>query len=52
MMKESIMLDHTLTVWNAVDVPESVTMQVMALIDSYSPDIYHRDCDETGRCSA
>lgn len=39
---------HTLTVYNAVDVPEDVTRQVMALLAPYQPDIYSRDCDEHG----
>lgn len=41
--------NHTLTVFNAVDVPDAVASQVMALLYAYNPDIYTRECDETGR---
>ena len=40
---------HLLTVVNAVDVPDDVASAVMALLASYSPDIYVRECDENGR---
>jgi hypothetical protein len=39
---------HTLTVFNAVDVPDVVAFQVMALLAPYDPDIYVRDADEKG----
>ena len=39
---------HLLTVFNAVDVPEDVQSAVMALLSPFSPDIYSRECDETG----
>lgn len=40
---------HTLTVWNAVDVPEAVQDQVMALLAPFDPDTYSRACDASGR---
>lgn len=43
------MTEHTLTVFNAVDVPEAVISQVWALLSPYDPDIYSRACDATGR---
>jgi hypothetical protein len=39
---------HTLTVFNGVDVPDSVASAVMALLSPYNPDIYTRGCDTTG----
>lgn len=39
---------HLLTVVNAVDVPDSIASEVMRLLAPYSPDIYLRECDETG----
>lgn len=45
------MNNHTLTVFNAVDVPEPVARQIMALLSEYNPDIYTRPCDENGVCS-
>jgi hypothetical protein len=42
-------LAHTLTVFNAVDLPEAVAAQVMALLAPYDPDIYTRGCDRNGR---
>jgi hypothetical protein len=43
------MSDHTLNVVNAVDVPESVLSAVLALLAPFSPDVYSRPCDATGR---
>jgi hypothetical protein len=43
------MTAHTLTVFNAVDVPESVQEKVLALLGQYNPDIYQRSCDAEGR---
>lgn len=43
------MSTHTLTVFNAVDVPDAVASSVMALLAAYSPDIYVRECDAEGR---
>jgi hypothetical protein len=43
-------MSHILTVVNAVDVPDSVVGQVMAILAPYDPDCYTRECDETGRC--
>lgn len=40
---------HTLTVFNAVDVPQEIQRQVMQLLDPFDADIYERDCDESGR---
>jgi hypothetical protein len=40
---------HELVVFNAVDVPQDVQSAVMALLTSYSPDVYTRECDATGR---
>jgi len=37
-----------LSVFNAVDVPEEVAAQVMALLAPYDPDAYTRPCDENG----
>lgn len=42
-------MSHLLTVFNAVDLPDDVAGQVMALLSPYSPDIYVRDCDAEGR---
>jgi hypothetical protein len=42
------MTAHTLTVFNAVDVPDWVQQAVLNLLWEYQPDIYHRDCDESG----
>jgi hypothetical protein len=44
-------MDHTLTVFNGVDVPEEVASQVMALLRDYDPDIYTRECDAGGYTS-
>jgi len=40
--------NHTLTVFNAVDVPESVQQAVLNLLGAYAPDIYQRECDAKG----
>lgn len=40
--------DHTLTVFNAVDVPDAVAFQVMDLLAAYDVDIYTRACDASG----
>ena len=40
--------DHTLTVFNAVDLPDDVAWRVMDLLAAYNPDCYTRACDETG----
>ena len=40
---------HVLTVLNAIDVPDAVARQAMALLAPYSPDIYTRACDAEGR---
>ena len=40
---------HTLTVFNAVDVPESVSAQVYALLAPFDPDTYTRACDASGK---
>ncbi len=42
-------MSHTLTVFNAVDVPESVATEVMRLLEPFDADTYRRDCDESGR---
>jgi len=42
-------MDHTLTVFNAVDIPEDVAMAVMRLLDPFDPDCYTRACDATGK---
>lgn len=42
-------IEHTLTVFNAVDVPDDVANEVMRLLAGYQPDIYTRPCDATGR---
>lgn len=39
---------HTLTVFNAIDVPDDVANEVMRLLAAYSPDIYTRECDANG----
>jgi hypothetical protein len=41
--------EHTLTVFNAVDLPDAVATAVMDLLADYSPDIYVRECDADGR---
>jgi hypothetical protein len=41
--------DHTLTVVNAVDVPDDILGQVMRLLSAYDPDVYTRPCDESGK---
>jgi len=41
--------DHTLTVFNAVDVPDDVAFRIMALLAPYDADIYTRSCDASGR---
>lgn len=43
------MTTHTLTVFHAVDLPEDVANAVFCLLAPYNPDVYTRDCDETGR---
>lgn len=43
------MSNHTLTVFNAVDLPDCVASSVMDLLAPYSPDIYVRECDAEGR---
>jgi hypothetical protein len=40
---------HVLTVVNAVDVPDAIVAQVMALLAPYDPDTYTRSCDADGR---
>jgi hypothetical protein len=40
---------YTLTVFNAVNVPQSVQRRVMELLGAYDPDIYQRECDASGR---
>ena len=40
---------HTLTVFNAVDVPQDIQRAVMQLLDPYDADIYERDCDAQGK---
>lgn len=42
------MSSHVLTVFNAIDVPPAVQLEVMALLAPYSPDTYQRDCDLEG----
>ena len=42
------MAEHTLTVFNAVDLPNDVAFAVMSLLAPYDPDCYVRDCDEKG----
>lgn len=41
--------DHTLVVFNAVDVPHHVQAAVMDLLAPYDPDIYTRAADASGR---
>lgn len=41
-------LSHTLTVFNAVDVPETVAAEIMRILMPYSADIYTRPCDAAG----
>jgi len=41
--------EHTLTVFNAVDVPYEIQAQVMRLLGPYDPDIYERPADAQGR---
>lgn len=43
------MTTHTLTVFNAVDVPDDVASAVLAILTAYNPDVYTRPCDATGR---
>jgi len=45
------MSNHTLTVFNAVDVPESVQRKVVALLAGYDVDMYERLCDVNGYVS-
>jgi len=40
---------NVLTVFSAVNVPESVALQVWQLLSAYDPDTYTRPCDEKGR---
>lgn len=42
---------HELTVFSAVDLPDSVARQVMKLLRDYQPDIYTRQCDANGYTS-
>jgi len=42
---------HTLTVFNAVDVPEDVANKVFALLAKYDVDVYTRNCDENGQAT-
>jgi hypothetical protein len=39
---------HTLTVFNAVDVPVAVQRAVVRLLDPYHYDVYERACDAEG----
>ena len=41
-------LEHTLVVFNAVDVPDDIQWQVMALLRPYDPDTYTRAADASG----
>ena len=41
-------MDHTLVVFNAVDVPEAIQSQVLNLLAPYDPDVYTRACDARG----
>ncbi len=45
------MTQHTLSVFIAVDVPESVQRKVLALLAAYKPDTYERNCDAEGFAS-
>lgn len=40
--------DSVLTVVSGVNVPDSVTNKVLALLAPYDPDIYTRACDSKG----
>ncbi|WP_345751367.1 hypothetical protein [Microbacterium rhizophilus] len=44
-------LDHTLVVFNAVDVPEDVKFQIARLLAPYNFDVYSRPCDADGYTS-
>lgn len=39
---------HTLTVFNAVDVPESIATQIVSMLAAYDVDCYTRPCDADG----
>lgn len=41
-------MTHTLTVFNAVDVPLDVQESVAALLAPYKVDVYERACDAAG----
>ena len=45
-------LDHSLTVFNAVDVPFDVQAIVIGLLAMYDVDVYTRPCDATGKATA
>ena len=42
------MKGHVLTVFNAVDVPDSVQRAVLEMLAQHKPDIYERECDAAG----
>jgi hypothetical protein len=46
------MPEHILTVFNAVDVPDTVAREVMTLLATYDPDIYTRTCNRFGVAGA
>ena len=39
---------HELTVFNAVDLPDTVARKVLELLRDFQPDIYTRPCDSNG----
>ena len=41
-------MNHTLTTFSAVDVPQDVQREVMELLARYNSDIDQRACDENG----
>ena len=44
-------IEHVLTVFSAVDIPDDVANKVSALLSSYDVDIYTRACDAHGYTS-